>query len=432
MGLLLLELPHELLERVMRFLAVRDLAIVARASREVKVLVDEFGARTLQQLCAAANNRRSLLIGAGTIYRLGRFCGRRALVPIKFYRQCLAVLEQYQSYVAFDIAAVELLVLVVGDLFHAMYTRPDDEMEHAIGLEPRSQSYADYRNLLEALIEASVKYYLLNTGRSRMHPPSCQHITFNDMELALAQQARLMEPRNAVLRLINRAGEDDDDEDPDYVPILDEDDEDDVPDGIEVTTQPSLFEYYEDAEAYFFDHSPYDWQCTRDSEPEDFGGCGNEFCCHCECNCRLAEWLFVRAYEDAWVLAEEAEQVPTWYERKKSPHRPLWAWKLTRSDNMLRRAGPYNFYNYSSSSDFDHAAAVSQMAHDLARGDRVTYGHGRGCPCPGVRGCRKQLLRFAAWRRSSLANPQAALATEAQELGLYVREGVPVCEWAGW
>lgn len=203
----LLALPSDLLGRLLAFCSVRTLANLSRANRDFTSVVNAHKERLLQQLCdAATSNRRALLTGATTIYRMARLCGRRPMVPIKFYLQFQEVAQNVSSSprLGYDVVALEVLYLAFGDLFHALYPRPAQEVV-AAPRKPTGATFLEYQDLIQTLVSRAKTYC---EHRRSYHPqsskPRAHVITINDVEWALASLCRDMRPLGKSHRRIGQ------------------------------------------------------------------------------------------------------------------------------------------------------------------------------------------------------------------------------------
>jgi len=190
--------------------------------------------------------------------------------------------------------------------------------------------------------------------------------------------------------------------DPDFEPL----DEEDLPEpvGIEIDG-----EWYQDGCAFFLDQEGMDWIDWEDDLPKlpNRGlemmllrgrlapKCESNLCCHDHCDCRFADELFMRAFEEPSVQQAAASLTSDWQPlRREDGPRSLGEAMENRKVYSSAVHVRNTFMQYTDALQFDNAEAISQVAHELVSAQVMNYGVGDRCACAGVRRSRVKWRQF--------------------------------------
>ena len=402
---------HDSLDIVLRWCSAKSLSVLVQVSQGMADAAKPQAKQCLSELCTLWNQLgtptfRQRVIAARTIHHLGRLCGRRPVVPAKFYLALRDVGHLFKLDMQYDHAATELIFLLFGHLDEAtlrepiMNQYPNDASDAWENLIRTVLTYCEHNRRAHATLKFVKEALAFMIGDCEIGCP-----------VAKRRVADLSS--EAAVVAMQACTDDDEEQDPTYEPVASSSESDDEDpeaqgwyiDGLWYDCVESFFDdedFFEDnlsryplshqctdvRDAYFTSEDP-DYFINGDPRWYRYTGpiCSNPHCCHEACDCRVSSALYTLTLPEG--AAELAIPLPN------------------------SEASRYNTYSYPGHG----LASADQRAHH--RSFDPAANRGLCTSCTAVRNHKGARYAFEAWRRAGQADPWGALA----QLGVRVYPG---------
>jgi hypothetical protein len=403
----------DILGLILRWCAPRTLFTILAVNQTMAGAAKAVAAQCFEELAAAWDTVRKLgfrdrVRAAQTLYYLGRLCGRRPRVSLRFHVRLLVETSGYKRNFLYDHCVVELLYMTFGHLSPLMGYRcgtnvdPTPVYPH----DPRERSaYLEYEDFIRTLI-------------THVEHQRHQHVTMRDVDLAISTMGSMAAPcprthkKFAQIASPLDGDETDDADDADYAPSESEDDEEDA--GVLTMYRTSesscsrsnmwgeFAEWYSCLECFFDDESNFEELFGVDLHPKQdmrFSTCSIPHCCHRRCDCRSSLSLLCAA---ARWSEDGSYHLATTLKR--------WAC----ADFTSGEVNPVLLIND------EQELRISERAHELSfvYSDRNPTS---STSCRAVLKDRRQWHLFQAWRSNGNADSWGAAA----QMGMQVQVAPP-------